>query len=338
MEVTLVYNLRSPFGGAYVHLLNNVIGATEAGFLVHLYPTTGISKFINEDLEFLGFEGKVDEVERPRGLIYLRPTDLKSDIKYLKIFKKVDVIEMNSMPLWLAAERAEGFKGALKFLASALRDPLVRLLLFKSKKVITVSSIAAELLKRDAFVEAEAVPNQPLPGLGELVEEGEKLCFSSSYYYSYQGLDVFIGAVKKYKLEKEVLLIGKAAVEGIERVEAKGIKELAKVYSLCKALISPHKDSTPVPFFGSPTKVVDALATNKALVASNLPSIEETIKANLAASSPCVRLVRPGDVDDLGEALRWAAELDSGCVYEKKEGPITAFWKRLYAREATSLA
>ena len=338
MEVTIVYNLRSPFGGAYVHLLNNVIGAMEAGFAVHLYPATGISKFVNEDLEFLGFEGKVDEVGRPKGLIYLRPTDLKSDVKYLKVFKKIDVIEINSMPLWLAAERAEGAKGALKFLASALRDPLVRLLLLKSKKVVTVSSVAAKLLKRDALVEAEVVPNQPLPGLEGLVEEGEKLCFPSSYYYSYQGLEVFVRAVRKYKLERSVLLIGKAAVEGIERTEAKGIKELAKAYSLCKALISPHKDSTPVPFFGSPTKVVDALATNKALVASGLPSIEETVRANLAAPSPCVRLVRPGDVDDLGRALTWAADLNEKCVYEKKEGPITAFWKRLYAREATSSA
>ncbi|WP_238374119.1 glycosyltransferase [Ignicoccus hospitalis] len=332
--MTLVYNVPKPFGGAYVHLLNNVLGAARAGFAVKLFPRTGISKYIKEDLKFLGFDIAVEEADGVEGLVYLRPSDIRSDLKYVRNINNIDVIEVNSMPLWLAAEGAVGLKGPAKFLASVVRDVLVRIMLMRSKRVVTVSSMAAKLLKRDALVEARVVPNQPLPGMGERVGAGRYLCFPSSYYYSYQGLDVFLKAVKMFDLKDYVLLIGKVNVGGLKSVVAKGVRELVKAYSLCKAVISPHKDSTPVPFFGSPTKVVDALAANKALVVSDLPSIRETIEANLKGGWDCIRFVKSGDPVSLGEAMVEVLREGPECNYELKEGPISRFWLELYNEEA----
>ncbi|NPA85395.1 MAG: glycosyltransferase family 4 protein [Crenarchaeota archaeon] len=336
MEATLMYQIRRPFGGAYLHLLNNVIAASRAGFDVFVDLDEDMLNHVIADLKFLGLEVRVERAEKPRGLRYARAISLKYDAKLLRM--GVDVLELNSMPLWLAAEGASGAKGALRYGANLIRDVIVRALAYASKTVVTVSRRAAQLLKRDLGLHAISVPNQPLPGFGKSVGAGDKICFPSSYYYSYQGLDVFIRAVKKLGIEDKVLLIGKAKVGGVESAVAFGLRELAEVYSRCLAIVSPHRDTTPVPFFGSPTKVVDALATNKYLIASDLPSIRETIERNLKSGWNCVKFVKPGDVHSLGEALEEVLRTEPSCRYELKEGPITELWKDLYRNFASKSA
>jgi len=329
MEVSLMYRVPRPFGGAYLHLLNNVVSAHAAGFEIYLDIDETILSKIIEDLKFLGFENiDIKKMKVPKGLKYARPLSLKYDITLLKF--GVDVLELNSMPLWLAAEGAKGSKGVLRFTAAAVRDVVVRVLAYSSKEVVTVSKVASKLIRRDLGLSARSVPNQPLPGLGSRVGEGKYVCFPSSYYYSYQGLDLFLEAVRRAGIEDKVLLIGKAKVNGFKSTTAMGIRELASAYSSCFAIVSPHRDTTPVPFFGSPTKVVDALATNKFLIASDLPSIRETIERNLEDGYGCVRFVRPGDVEELAEALEEVARERPSCSYKLKKGPIFELWEELY--------
>jgi len=329
MEVSLMYRVTKPFGGAYLHLLNNVVSAHTAGFKIYLDLDDYMLKKITEDLKFLGFENiELRKMKVPIGLKYARPLSLKYDITLLKI--GVDVLELNSMPLWLAAEGTRGSRGLLRFSATAVRDLVVRALAYTSEKIVTVSEVASKLIKRDLGLGARSVPNQPLPGLGSKVSEGEYICFPSSYYYSYQGLDVFLEAVHKAGIEDRVLLIGKAKISGFKSVSAMGVRELSSVYSYCFAIVSPHRDTTPVPFFGSPTKVVDALATNKFLIVSDLPSIRETIERNLERGYDCVRFVSPGDADELAEALIEVIREKPSCSYELKRGPIFELWEELY--------
>ncbi len=334
MEVSLLYRIRKSFGGSYIHFLNNVIAASAAGFDVYADVPDDVLKTANDDLRFLGHEVELKKMKDLRGLVYARTISLKYDIKMLT--KKIDVLELNSMPLWLGAEGIKSFKEIYKIFAISLRDLIDRALVYKAKKVIVVSSVARSLLLKDTGRGAEVVPNQPLPGFGEKVSVPDEFtfCFPSSYYYSYQGFDIFMKAVKELGIKDKVLLIGKAKVEGIRSVEAHSLRELAKVYSMCSAFVSPHLDSTPVPFFGSPTKVVDALASNKALIASDLPSIKETIEVNLKEGMDCIKYVKPGDVEDLKEALKSLLRERPSCVYKLKEGPIARYWKSLSSSSA----
>ena len=332
LEASIWYPVKVPFGGAYVHLLNNVIAAKRAGFKVKVVPgDESIIEYINRDLELLGFEG---DVKYGRGeLTYVRPESFKMVTKLLNM--NIDVLEMNFLPLWLSGQDVKSLRDLRNYLVSYLIDALNRIIAYKAKRVITISEISAKLLWRDALIRAESVPNQPLPNFNKLVSKPQNftICFPSSYYYSYQGFDVFVRAVKELRIEDKVLLIGRAPPGcRLRNVQAKGIRELAKVYSLCSAFVSPHRDTTPVPFFGSPTKVVDALATNKALIVSDLPSIRETVEKNLKAiPKDCIRWIRPGSAKELKEALELFLKERPDCEYELTEGTINSFWRRLSA-------
>ncbi len=330
METTIWYPINSPFGGAYIHLLNNVIAAKLAGFKVNVIPTDrSLIEHLNKDLETLGFEGDVKYGKG--GLTYVRPESLIFTIKLLKM--KVDVIEMNSMPLWLSGQDISTLRDLRNYFYSIISDTIHRIVMHKMPKIITISEVSAQLLWRDAFLRAESVPNQPLPNFGKLVSKPKEytICFPSSYYYSYQGFDKFIKAVQELGIEDKVILIGKVPPNcKIRNLQAKGIKELAKAYSLCSAFVSPHRDTTPVPFFGSPTKVVDALATNKALIVSDLKSIRETVEKNLKkVPKDCIIWIKPGSVEDLKEALMRILKERPYCEYELAEGTINSFWRRL---------
>lgn len=64
-------------------------------------------------------------------------------------------------------------------------------------------------------------------------------------------------------------------------------------------LVSPHAPNADgTPFFGSPTKLFEYMAAGKAIVASDLDQIGDVLRDDLAV------LVQPGDVADLGRALR----------------------------------
>ncbi|MDH5748364.1 MAG: glycosyltransferase [Rhodospirillales bacterium] len=84
-------------------------------------------------------------------------------------------------------------------------------------------------------------------------------------------------------------------------------------------LVSPHvANSDGTPFFGSPTKLFEYLASGKPVVASNLNQVgsilegsptTETILSDQAENhGACGVLVRPGDADDLIKAIRFLAE------------------------------
>ncbi len=330
LEVSIWYPVRVPFGGAYIHLLNNVIAAKLAGFEVKVVPSDeAIIDHINHDLRLLGIEG---DVKYGRGgLTYVRPESIKMVTKLLNM--SIDVLEMNFLPLWLSGQDVKSLRDLRNYLISFLVDALNRIIAHKAQRVITISEVSAKLLWRDSLIKAEPVPNQPLPNFSKLVSKPKEftICFPSSYYYSYQGFDVFVKAIKELGIEDRVLLIGKVPPGcKLRNVQAKGIRELAKVYSLCSAFVSPHRDTTPVPFFGSPTKVVDALATNKALIVSNLPSIRETVEKNLKSSPKgCIRWIRPGSAEDLKEAMEEFLRERPHCEYELGEGTINSFWRRL---------
>jgi glycosyltransferase involved in cell wall biosynthesis len=67
----------------------------------------------------------------------------------------------------------------------------------------------------------------------------------------------------------------------------------------CDILAAPHVPNTDgTPFFGSPTKLFEYMATGKGIVASDLDQIGEVLHHGETAW-----LVRPGDVDSLTEGL-----------------------------------
>ena len=85
-------------------------------------------------------------------------------------------------------------------------------------------------------------------------------------------------------------------------------------------LVSPHvQNSDGSRFFGSPTKLFEYMAVGKAIVASNLEQIGDVLKNSLRAYSlpengpqgnegHLAILCRPGDVDELTNGIRFAAD------------------------------
>ena len=68
----------------------------------------------------------------------------------------------------------------------------------------------------------------------------------------------------------------------------------------CDILVASHKPNPDgTPFFGSPTKLFEYMATGKGIVASNLNQIGEVLKHDQTAW-----LVKPGDVESLMEGLK----------------------------------
>ena len=112
-----------------------------------------------------------------------------------------------------------------------------------------------------------------------------------------------------------LLLVGDGPTLAEVRTELEGLERLVTFAGLVAqdetplhlaasdVLVSPHvpnRDGSP--FFGSPTKLFEYMASGQAIVASDLGQIGDVLRDGLAV------LVRPGDADDLARGLRAVAD------------------------------
>jgi len=114
--------------------------------------------------------------------------------------------------------------------------------------------------------------------------------------------------------EVETTLAGTAARAHVALTGLVPQSEGARHLAACDILLSPHVPNPDgSPFFGSPTKLFEYMATGRAIVASELEQIGEVLTPGVhvgeePGSDALAVLVRPGDVGELVEGIRWIAE------------------------------
>ena len=122
-----------------------------------------------------------------------------------------------------------------------------------------------------------------------------------------------VSRIQNTKYQIHFLFIG----DGVERLQCERIiretkmekyvtftgivsfRKIPQYLAACDILVSPHvpnPDGTP--FFGSPTKLFEYMATGKGIVASDLGQIGEILEHKKTAW-----LVKPGDVNDLANGI-----------------------------------
>ncbi len=87
----------------------------------------------------------------------------------------------------------------------------------------------------------------------------------------------------------------------------------------CDGLVSPHvANADGSPFFGSPTKLFEYMASGRPIIASRLDQIAEVLSGSPRADDPgplppdaCALLVDPGDVSGLAHAIKRLADSPS---------------------------
>ena len=95
--------------------------------------------------------------------------------------------------------------------------------------------------------------------------------------------------IKKFNMNENCILTGLIPQE-----------EGPKYLAACDILVASHKPNPDgTPFFGSPTKLFEYMATGRGIVASNLDQIGEVLKHDYTAW-----LVKPGDVESLMIGLK----------------------------------
>ena len=99
-----------------------------------------------------------------------------------------------------------------------------------------------------------------------------------------------------------------------------GQDKAAHYMAICDVLVSPHvPNNDQSPFFGSPTKLFEYLASGKPIIASNLDQIGDVLKGcptvkELRNSHRTLQdddsaiLTEPGSVEDLADAIRYAVD------------------------------
>jgi glycosyltransferase involved in cell wall biosynthesis len=129
-----------------------------------------------------------------------------------------------------------------------------------------------------------------------------------------QAFGRLIAAHPQYRSSVRLLMIGDGVKMGevAAAIAAGGLRDLVvltgivpqaegpRYLAACDILASPHvpnPDGTP--FFGSPTKLFEYMATGKGIVASDLDQVGEILEHGRAA-----RMVKPGSVEDLVDGLR----------------------------------
>jgi glycosyltransferase involved in cell wall biosynthesis len=102
------------------------------------------------------------------------------------------------------------------------------------------------------------------------------------------------------ELEVTIGILRDAGLDG--RVTSAGQvppNEIPAYLDACEILVAPHVPlADGIEFFGSPTKLFEYMAAGKAIVASRLGQIGDVLDHGLTGW-----MVKPGDVDDLREAL-----------------------------------
>jgi len=102
----------------------------------------------------------------------------------------------------------------------------------------------------------------------------------------------FRSALQKYEKQRRVVFAGTVAHD-----------EVPAYLDAADILASPHVPMPDgKPFIGSPTKLFEYMAMGKAIVASRLDQLEMVLTHNETAL-----LVRPGDAEELAEAIVTAA-------------------------------
>jgi len=240
------------------------------------------------------------------------------------------VLEYNGSEVWVA--RNWGRPLRYESLAQDAEDAS----LHHAQLVVTVSEALADEVRRRGVPAKRIVwhPNGVDAGLfaPERFAAGERLRLRSDYGISadatlvtfvgtfgrWHGVDILASAIRRaaeWAREANVrfMLVGDGLMMADVRREVAGLDDLVVFAGLVPqaatrlylaasdVLVSPHvPNEDGSPFFGSPTKLFEYMAAEKAIVASDLDQIGDVLRDDLAI------LVRPGDADDLVRGVREA--------------------------------
>jgi glycosyltransferase involved in cell wall biosynthesis len=235
------------------------------------------------------------------------------------------VLEWNGSELWIRRNwQSDGAVAHRR--VSRLLDPLVgameRNVVSRAALVCAVSQVAADMATAAGADPSKAVvvPNAvdidsvdaALAGTsGERDRPGVLLGWAGSFG-PWHGAEMAVRALGKLPAEISLRMIGagneweacRRLAESLgvaDRVEMTGAlpRSLAlQKLSECDLLLSPHTPLRDQPFFGSPTKIFEYMALGKPIVVSRLGQLGELFEDGVNA-----RLVTPGDVDDLADAV-----------------------------------
>jgi glycosyltransferase involved in cell wall biosynthesis len=239
------------------------------------------------------------------------------------------VLEWNGSEAWI--RRNWGGDGRA-------RRPLDRLVLAMERNAVSRATVIAAVSQAAAEMafEAGADPSRTLVvpnavDIGELDAElettpaepqgsGPLLGWAGSFG-PWHGAEVAVRALGRLPTHVRLRMIGdgnerQACVNAadalgiVDRVEMTGALprgEALRRLAECDVLLSPHTPLRDQAFFGSPTKIFEYMALRKPIVASRLDQLGDLFEDGVTA-----RLVTPGDVDELADAVKEILELPDG--------------------------
>ncbi len=247
----------------------------------------------------------------------------------------VDVAEAARAPLVLEWNNSEAWahhhwhvaspaKRAFSPLAAAMEHHV----LSRSRLIVAVSTHSAEMaLEGGAAAEAVLVlPNgvdieaidRAGRGAVRAANDSTAVVGWVGSFESWHGADVLVRALALLDGNVHAMLVGDGTQRtrceslarelGVEqRIEWTGSlphPEAVRRLAACDLLASPHVQMQERPFFGSPTKVFEYMATGRPIVASKLEQIGEILDHDRTAV-----LVAPGDAEDLARGIEAVLDL-----------------------------
>jgi glycosyltransferase involved in cell wall biosynthesis len=230
------------------------------------------------------------------------------------------VLEWNNSEVW--AHRHWHVASPAKRAFTPLAATMERHVLSRARLVVAVSSHAAEMaLEGGAAAEAVLVlPNgvdieaidRGRCGAVRAARDSTAVVGWVGSFESWHGADVLVRALALLDQNVHAVLVG----DGLQRTECESLarelgveqriewtgslphSEAIRRLAACDLLASPHVQMQERPFFGSPTKVFEYMATGRPIVASKLEQIGEILDHDQTAV-----LVAPGDAEDLARGI-----------------------------------
>ncbi len=182
----------------------------------------------------------------------------------------------------------------------------------------SLSELHAPLAQARVIPDGTGVPARP-PSLRERSADQPLQVYYVGQLYPWKGVDVLVESMK-HLTGAELVVIGGLPPEpdldrvrrlaerlGLsDRVQFRGFlppPDVAKERSKADVFVIPLLDSTTARVFTSPLKLLEAMASGRAVVASDLPSLREVLKNDENAL-----LVPPGEPQALAAAIQRLAK------------------------------
>jgi glycosyltransferase involved in cell wall biosynthesis len=237
------------------------------------------------------------------------------------------ILEWNASEVWARANWSSPL--ALESILEPLAVRMERHMLAEASVIAAVSEHAAEMAMQHG-VNGHAISIVPnavdfdhvrsvVAGIEPARNGANPLIGWIGSFGPWHGAEVLIRALPLLPDTVRAVMIG----DGVERedcariaaelhvqdqIEWTGILEhdaALRRLAACDVLVSPHVPIPGEPFFGSPTKIFEYMATGRPVVSSDLGQLGQVLHDRLTA-----RLVQPGDVRQLAQVVLEVLESD----------------------------